>query len=144
MDKTKKISTENGDRYEIRLSGSGGQGMVFAGTILAEAVGVEDGKNVCQTQSYGPEARGGASRSDLVVSPREIYYPKPLKLDLLLALTQESCDTYFPALKEDGVLVVDSGIVTQLPNRRVYGFPFTQVARDELGTPIPSRDCWRR
>jgi 2-oxoglutarate ferredoxin oxidoreductase subunit gamma len=136
MDKTKKISTENGDRYEIRLSGSGGQGMVFAGTILAEAVGVEDGKNVCQTQSYGPEARGGASRSDLVVSPREIYYPKPLKLDLLLALTQESCDTYFPALKEDGVLVVDSGIVTQLPNRRVYGFPFTQVARDELGTPM--------
>jgi 2-oxoglutarate ferredoxin oxidoreductase subunit gamma len=136
MEKTKKIYTENGDRYEIRLSGSGGQGMVFAGTILAEAVGVEDGKNVCQTQSYGPEARGGASRSDLVVSPREIYYPKPLKLDLLLALTQESCDTYFPALKEDGVLIVDSGIVTQLPNRRVYGFPFTQVARDELGTPM--------
>jgi 2-oxoglutarate ferredoxin oxidoreductase subunit gamma len=136
MEKTKKIYTENGDRYEIRLSGSGGQGMVFAGTILAEAIGVEDGKNVCQTQSYGPEARGGASRSDLVVSPREIYYPKPLKLDLLLALTQESCDTYFPALKEDGVLIVDSGLVTQLPNRRVYGFPFTQTARDELGTPM--------
>jgi 2-oxoglutarate ferredoxin oxidoreductase subunit gamma len=136
MEKTKKISTENGDRYEIRLSGSGGQGMVFAGTILAEAIGVEDGKSVCQTQSYGPEARGGASRSDLVVSSKEIYYPKPLKLDLLLALTQESCDTYFPALKEDGVLIVDSGLVTQLPNRRVYGFPFTQIARDELGTPM--------
>jgi 2-oxoglutarate ferredoxin oxidoreductase subunit gamma len=110
--------------------------MVFAGMILAEAIGVEDGKNVCQTQSYGPEARGGASRSDLVVSSREIYYPKPLKLDLLLALTQESCDTYFPALKEDGVLIVDSGLVTQLPNRQVYGFPFTQIARDELGTPM--------
>jgi 2-oxoglutarate ferredoxin oxidoreductase subunit gamma len=136
MEKTKKVSLENGDRYEIRLSGSGGQGMVFAGTILAEAIGVEDGKNVCQTQSYGPEARGGASRSDLVVSSKEIYYPKPLKLDLLLALTQESCDTYFTALKEDGVLIVDSGLVTQLPNRRVYGFPFTQIARDELGTPM--------
>ena len=110
--------------------------MVFAGTILAEAVGVEDGKNVCQTQSYGPEARGGASRSDLVISSKEIYYPKPLKLDLLLALTQESCDTYYQGLKEDGVLIVDSGLVTQLPARNVYGFPFTQIARDELGTPM--------
>lgn len=136
MDRTKKASIEDEDRCEIRLSGSGGQGMVFAGTILAEAIGVEDGKNVCQTQSYGPEARGGASRSDLVVSSKEIYYPKPLKLDLLLALTQESCDAYYQALKEDGVLIVDSGLVTQLPARRVYGFPFTQVARDQLGTPV--------
>jgi 2-oxoglutarate ferredoxin oxidoreductase subunit gamma len=135
MEKTKKTHPED-DRYEIRLSGSGGQGMVFAGTILAEAIGVEDGKNVCQTQSYGPEARGGASRSDLVVSSGDIYYPKPLGLDLLLALTQESCDTYFPALKDDGVLVVDSGLVSQLPNREAHGFPFTQIAREQLGTPM--------
>ena len=136
MHHTKRVSTEYQDRYEIRLSGSGGQGMVFAGTVLAEAIGVEDGKNVCQTQSYGPEARGGASRSDLVVSSGEIYYPKPLKLDLLLALTQESCDTYFPALKEDGVLIVDSGLVDQLPDHKVHGFPFTQIARDKIGTPM--------
>ncbi len=110
--------------------------MIFAGTVLAEAIGVEDGKNVCQTQSYGPEARGGASRSDLVVSSGEIYYPKPLKLDLLLALTQESCDTYFPALKEEGILIVDSGLVTQLPDHNVQGFPFTQIARDQLGTTM--------
>lgn len=135
MEKTKKAHLED-DRYEIRLSGSGGQGMVFAGTILAEAIGVEDGKNVCQTQSYGPEARGGASRSDLVVSSGDIYYPKPLGLDLLLALTQESCDAYFPALKDDGVLVIDSGLVTQLPNRESHGFPFTQIARDQLGTTM--------
>ncbi|MGB8658192.1 MAG: 2-oxoacid:acceptor oxidoreductase family protein [Candidatus Zixiibacteriota bacterium] len=136
MDRAKKPSAEVDDRYEIRLSGSGGQGMVFAGTILAEAIGIEDGKNVCQTQSYGPEARGGASRSDLVVSSKEIYYPKPLGLDLLLALTQESCDAYYQALKEDGVLVVDSGLVTQLPAHNVHGFPFTQIARDQLGTPV--------
>jgi 2-oxoglutarate ferredoxin oxidoreductase subunit gamma len=135
MEKTKKTHPEE-DRYEIRLSGSGGQGMVFAGTILAEAIGVEDGKNVCQTQSYGPEARGGASRSDLVVSSGEIYYPKPLGLDLLLALTQESCDAYFAALKEDGVLVVDSDLVSQLPNRETYGFSFTKIAREEVGTPM--------
>lgn len=108
--------------------------MVFAGTVLAEATGVEDGKSVCQTQSYGPEARGGASRSDLVVSSGDIYYPKPLKLDLLLALTQEACDAYFAALKEDGVLIVDSGLVTQLPDHQVHAFPFTQIARDEVGT----------
>jgi 2-oxoglutarate ferredoxin oxidoreductase subunit gamma len=134
--RTKKNGDGENGRYEIRLSGSGGQGMIFAGTVLAEAMGVEEGKNVCQTQSYGPEARGGASRSDLVVSQGEIYYPKPLKLDLLLALTQEACDTYFPALKEDGVLVVDSGLVEQLPNHEVHGYPFTELARDEVGTPM--------
>jgi 2-oxoglutarate ferredoxin oxidoreductase subunit gamma len=136
MRRTKKNFAEDSDRYEIRLSGSGGQGMVFAGTVLSEAIGVEDGKNVCQTQSYGPEARGGASRSDLVVSSGEIYYPKPLKLDLLLALTQEACDTYFTALKEEGVLVVDSGMVDQLPDHPVHSFPFTQLAKDKVGTPM--------
>jgi 2-oxoglutarate ferredoxin oxidoreductase subunit gamma len=134
--KTKKNGVEECDRYEIRLSGSGGQGMIFAGTVLAEAIGVEEGKNVCQTQSYGPEARGGASRSDLVVSQGEICYPKPLKLDILLALTQEACDTYYPTLKEDGVLVVDSGLVDQLPDHKVNGYPFTQLARDQVGTPM--------
>jgi len=124
------------DVYEIRLSGSGGQGLVFAGTVLAEAIGIYDEKNVAQTQSYGPEARGGASRSDVVVSKGEIYYPKTTKLDLLLALTQEACDQYCFALKENGLLVVDSALVTQLPLREVLGFPFTQVAKDKLKTPI--------
>jgi 2-oxoglutarate ferredoxin oxidoreductase subunit gamma len=136
MHHTKRVSTEDEDRFEIRLSGSGGQGMIFAGTVLSEAIGVEDGKNVCQTQSYGPEARGGASRSDLVVSSGEIYYPKPLKLDILLALTQQACDTYFPALKEEGILIVDSGLVDQLPDHEVHGFPFSQIARDKIGTPM--------
>jgi 2-oxoglutarate ferredoxin oxidoreductase subunit gamma len=135
MEKTKKrIDTD--DRFEIRLSGSGGQGMIFAGTILSEAIGINDGKNVVQTQSYGPEARGGASRSDVVVSSKEIFYPKPIKLDLLLCLTQEACDTYHQALKEDGLLIVDSSLVIQLPAGKVYAFPFTQLARDLVGTPM--------
>jgi 2-oxoglutarate ferredoxin oxidoreductase subunit gamma len=136
MHKTKRTGAEDGTRFEIRLSGSGGQGMIFAGTVLAEAIGVEESKNVCQTQSYGPEARGGASRSDLVVSQGEIYYPKTLKLDVLLALTQLACDTYYPALKEEGILVVDSGMVDQLPDHEVHGFPFTELARDKVGTPM--------
>ena len=136
MHQVKKTFSDYEERYEISLSGSGGQGLIFAGTILAEAVGIHDGKNVTQTQSYGPEARGGASRSDIVVSPGVIYYPKTLKLDLLLALTQEACDTYYLKLREDGILVIDSGLVDQPPARDYKAFPFTQVAKEKLGTAI--------
>ena len=82
------------ERYEVRLSGSGGQGLILAGIILAEAVAIYDGKNAVQTQSYGPEARGGASKSDVVLSNIKIRYPKATKLDLLLALSQEAADKY--------------------------------------------------
>ncbi|MFH0931386.1 MAG: 2-oxoacid:acceptor oxidoreductase family protein, partial [Candidatus Zixiibacteriota bacterium] len=115
--KVRKMDVDYEDRYDIRLSGSGGQGLIFAGTILAESLGVYEDKNVAQTQSYGPEARGGASRSDLVFSSGEIYYPKAIKLDLLLALTQEACDTYYLNLKDDGILLVDSNLVDQPPAR---------------------------
>ena len=125
------------DRYEIRLSGSGGQGLVLAGVMIAEAVGVYEGKNVAQTQSYGPEARGGTSRSDLVISQDEIYYPKTSSLDLLLALTQEAADKYYTHLRDDGIMVVDSDTVRQLPPfKRVYALPFTNTARNEIGTTI--------
>lgn len=121
------------DRYEIRLSGSGGQGLILAGVILATAIGVGDGKNAVQTQSYGPEARGGASRADVVISEGEIYYPKTMKLDLLLALTQEACDKYYPDMKEGGTLIIDSNLVTQIPTKRYYGFPFIRLAKEEIG-----------
>jgi 2-oxoglutarate ferredoxin oxidoreductase subunit gamma len=121
------------DRFEIRLSGSGGQGLILAGVILAQAIGVGDGKNAVQTQSYGPEARGGASRADVVISPGQIYYPKTMKLDLLLALTQEACDRYYPDMKPEGLLVIDSTLVTQIPTKRYYGFPFVRLAREEIG-----------
>jgi 2-oxoglutarate ferredoxin oxidoreductase subunit gamma len=134
--KVRKMDVDYEDRYDIRLSGSGGQGLIFAGTILAEALGVYEDKNVAQTQSYGPEARGGASRSDLVFSSGEIYYPKAIKLDLLLALTQEACDTYYLNLKDDGILLVDSNLVTQPPAREIIGLPFTQTAKEKLGTPV--------
>lgn len=132
----KKSHKDSTDRYEVRLSGSGGQGLIFAGTILAEAAGVCCGKNVVQTQSYGPEARGGASRSDVVISSGEIFYPKCMKLDLLLALTQEACDKFYPELKEDGILIVDSDLVTELPARKAHAFPFTQLSREKVGTPM--------
>lgn len=120
-------------RYEIRLSGSGGQGLVFAGVILAEAVGIHDGKFVCQTQSYGPEARGGASKAEVVISDEEIDYPKAIKPDLLLAMNQKSCDAYFFDLKPAGMLIVDSTFVKQLPTTKVIAIPFTRIAREKLG-----------
>ncbi|MGQ9671121.1 MAG: 2-oxoacid:acceptor oxidoreductase family protein [Desulfosoma sp.] len=121
-----------GYRYEVRLSGSGGQGLIMAGIILAEAAGIHDGKYVCQTQSYGPEARGGASMSEVVISDEEIDYPKAIKPDVLLAMNQKSCDAYFFDLKPEGMLIVDSTFVKQVPTTRAVAIPFTQIARSEL------------
>lgn len=121
------------DRFEMRLSGSGGQGMILASVIMAEAIGADPSKNVVQTQSYGPEARGGASKADVVVSTHEIHYPKAMELDLLLAMTQESLDKYYPDLKEHGTLIVDNVLVTQIPTDNYYGLPFTRLAREEAG-----------
>ena len=121
-----------GYRYDIRLSGSGGQGLILMGIILAEAIGIYDGKYVAQTQSYGPEARGGSSKAEVVVSDQEIDYPKALKLDLLLAMNQKSCDDYYMDLKPKGILVVDSTFVNQVPIPRAYQIPFTRIARDKF------------
>jgi len=126
----------DGDRYEVRLSGSGGHGVILACVMLAQAIGQDPHRNVVQTQSYGPEARGGASRADLVLAKGEIFYPKTMKLDLLLAFTQEACDKYYPDLKGDGLLIVDSTMVTKVPIKNSYGFPFIRAAREQVGHPM--------
>ena len=120
-------------RYEIRLAGSGGQGLILAGIILAEAAGVYDGKFVCQTQSYGPEARGGASKAEVVISDAEIDYPQVIKPDLLLCMNQRSCETHSFDLQPGGLLVVDSTFVHDIPTTRVIPLPFTRIAREEVG-----------
>ncbi len=119
-------------RYEIRLSGSGGQGFILMGIILAEAIGIYDGKFVAQTQSYGPEARGGSSKAEVVVSDEEIDYPKAMKPDLLLAMNQKSCDEFYPDLKPDGILIVDSTFVRQIPTPKAFQVPFTRIAREKF------------
>jgi 2-oxoglutarate ferredoxin oxidoreductase subunit gamma len=123
-------------RYEIRLSGSGGQGLILMGIILAEAIGIYDGKYVAQTQSYGPEARGGSSKSEVIVSDEEIDYPKAIRLDLLLAMNQRSCDEFYPDLKAEGLLIVDSTFVTQLPTPKAFQIPFTRLAREKFGREV--------
>jgi 2-oxoglutarate ferredoxin oxidoreductase subunit gamma len=121
------------DRYEIRLSGTGGQGLVLAGIILAEAAGIYEGKHVVQTVSYGPAARGGTSRADVVVSDGEIDYPKAIGLDLLLAMSQLAYDEAASDLKPTGMLVVDSQLVTEVKTVPVVKIPFTQIAREKCG-----------
>jgi 2-oxoglutarate ferredoxin oxidoreductase subunit gamma len=121
------------DRYEIRLSGTGGQGLVLAGLILAEAAGIYEGKHVVQTISYGPAARGGTSRADVVVSEKEIDYPKAMGLDLLLAMNQMASDESIDELKPMGLLVVDETLVTQVTFPRAIKIPFTKMAKEKCG-----------
>lgn len=125
-------------RYEIRLSGSGGQGLILAGQILAEAAAVYDDKYATQSQSYGPEARGGASRSEVIISDEEIDYPKAVNLDFLLAFTQTACDKYARDLKEGGILLIDSAEVTKLPQGdfKIYSTPITEIAEKEVGKKV--------
>jgi 2-oxoglutarate ferredoxin oxidoreductase subunit gamma len=120
-------------KTEIRLSGSGGQGLILAGMILAEAAAIYEGKNAVQTQSYGPEARGGASKSEVIISNSEILYPKTTRLDYLLALNQESCDKYAHDLKEDGLLLVDEDAVEHVPPVKFISLPLVRTAREKVG-----------
>jgi len=133
MSKDPQAGRWHGDRYEIRLSGSGGQGLILAGIILAEAAGIYDGRFVAQTQSYGPEARGGVSRSDVIISDEEIDYPKALRFDMLVAMNQKSCDEYSADLKPSGVLLVDSTFVSEVPMEKAVTIPFTRIARERIG-----------
>ncbi len=122
-------------RYEVRLSGSGGQGLILVGKVLAEAAAIYDGLNATQSQSYGPEARGGASRSEVIISDGDIDYPKAENIDIMLALTQEACDKYVVDLKEGGILLVDSQMVTNIPkgSYKVVALPIIQSAVERLG-----------
>lgn len=121
--------------YEIRLSGSGGQGLGLAGRVFSEA-SIQSDYNVCQTQSYGPEARGGASRTDIIISKKEILYPNCRHLDILLAMNQESADKFSREVEEGGIILVDSTYVNQPPQGKVYEFPLTNRSMEEFGTPL--------
>lgn len=122
-------------RYEVRLAGTGGQGAILAGIILAEAA-IRDDKNAVQTQSYGPEARGGASRSEVVISAGTIDYPKVLEPDITLCLSQEACDRYSSETREGGLLILDTDHVSRAPTTRAVRIPLTSLAREVTGRAI--------
>lgn len=126
-------------RYELRFSGSGGQGLITAGIIMAKAASIYEGKQAVQSQSYGPEARGGSSKSEVIISDGPIDYPKATTVDALLAMTQEACDKYTHDLKEGGILLVDSDLVQKLPqsgNFKVVAFPIINTAKNDVGREI--------
>ncbi len=127
---------KNGSRMEIRLAGEGGQGMILAGIILAEAAAIYDNKNATQTQSYGPEARGGASKAEVVISQGEIDHPEVIIADVLVAMSQEACDKYAGNLKKDGLLVVDQERVGRVPSNRAVKVPITRLAQESSGKSI--------
>lgn len=121
-------------KIEMRLSGSGGQGVILAAIIFADAA-LEDGLNAIQTQSYGPEARGGASKAEVIISKAEIKYPKVVKNDVLLALTQKSYDKYIASLDKDGILVVDESVnVNEDVPYKIYKLPIIGTAINKIGT----------
>jgi 2-oxoglutarate ferredoxin oxidoreductase subunit gamma len=124
------------DRFEIRLAGEGGQGMILAGIILAEAAAIYDGKNAVQTQSYGPEARGGASKSEVIIAKGDIDFPEVIDADVLVALSQEACDKFSSNLKKNGILIVDKDKVGRVPTTSAIKIPITQLAIEVTGKAI--------
>jgi 2-oxoglutarate ferredoxin oxidoreductase subunit gamma len=105
---------------------------------MGEAAAIFEGKQAVQSQSYGPEARGGASKSEVIIADEPIDFPKATSVDALLALTQQACDKYSKDLKDGGILLVDSDLVTKLPqgNYTVVRFPIINTAKNEVGRAI--------
>lgn len=124
-------------QLELRLSGSGGQGLITAGIILAEAA-LKDDKNAIQTQSYGPEARGGASKAEVIISDDVIDFPKVTMPNMTLALTQIASDKYIMDVSEDGTVIVDDSIVLPegIKAGKILKVPIIKTAKNEVGKEI--------
>jgi len=123
-------------RTEIRLAGEGGQGMILAGIILAEAAAIHDGKQATQTQSYGPEARGGASRAEVVISDGEIDHPEVLSADVVVALSQEAYNKFAQTVRPGGLLIVDEDGVKTSTDFKGIRIPVARIAHDTTGKAI--------
>jgi len=125
------------NKTEIRIGGSGGQGVVLAAQILGKAA-VLDGKNALQTQAYGAEARGSLAKSEVIISDGRIGFPAVRKPDVLMVMTQEALDKLLKDLKETGILIVDSTNVTAIPDTKakVFKIPITETAKKTFGEAI--------
>jgi 2-oxoglutarate ferredoxin oxidoreductase subunit gamma len=125
-------------RVEVRLAGTGGQGLVLAGLILAEAAGLFDGRQVVQTQVYGPESRGGACRTDVIIDVQAIDYPKATAPHALLVMSADAWKRYGGSVRPGGTVLYDAalGRPVPTPGARLIGLPLTAVAREQLGRAI--------
>jgi len=123
-------------KKEIRICGFGGQGVILAGFIIGKAAAVFMDYNAVQSQSYGPEARGGAARSEVIISDEKIGYPRPTSIDILVAMSQESFDAYRKDIRGDTVILVDPDLVPRHDiGRTLYKVHAQQIAED-LGNKI--------
>lgn len=123
---------------DIRFSGFGGQGVIRCSLITGKALSLFDNKHAAMTQSFGPEARGGACSSQLVVSGDRVLYPYIVKAEILVAMSQEAYSTYEPQMCDDGILIIDQDLVKPMPTRadiKRFVVPATRIA-EELGNRI--------
>lgn len=131
-------------RKEIRIAGFGGQGIILAGIVIGKAATLYDGLYAVQTQSYGPEARGGASRTEIIISDVEIDYPKVQRPDILVAMSHEALIQYMDDLKDGGILIIDPDLTMEeeiLPfvrehDIKLHRAPATRTAEEEIGLRI--------
>lgn len=125
-------------RVEVRFAGFGGQGIIKSGIIVAAAAALHGGKNAVQTQSYGPESRGGACKSEVVMSDEEIDFPKVVEPEVLVLMSQHAYNDYITDVKAGGTVILDPNMIPteqELKNVKIYRVPATKMA-DELGRRI--------
>jgi len=125
------------DEIEIRISGLGGQGVVLAGQVLGKAA-IYSGKNAVQTQSYGAEARGSAAKSEVIISDGKIGFPMVRKCDVLIAMSREAVEKNVKALKEGGLLLIDSTTVKSVPKikAKIFKIPATETSERVVGQKL--------
>jgi len=123
-------------KKDIRVCGFGGQGVILAGFIIGKAASVFMDYHAVQSQSYGPEARGGAARSEIIISDEKIGYPRPIGVDCLVAMSQESFDSYRDDIRDDAVIIVDPDLVKKHDIGRPLYKVHAQKIAEELGNKI--------
>jgi len=125
------------------FSGSGGQGVITAAIILAEAAVLYDNLMAVQSQSYGPEARGGATRSDIIIADSEIHFPKVIQPNVLVCLTQQAYNKFSPIIRPGGFLITDTRFVVteRKVDARQISLPMYQTVMDKIGKPIVFNIC---
>jgi 2-oxoglutarate ferredoxin oxidoreductase subunit gamma len=134
----KKGRSENLMKLEIRFAGFGGQGIIKSGIIIATAACLYSGKNAVQTQSYGPESRGGACKSEVIIADDDIDFPKVVSPDFLIAMSQQAYNEYAESVKAGGTIIIDPDMVPNeknLNNVKVFRVPATKIA-EEIGKKI--------
>lgn len=131
------------ERCRMVFSGSGGQGVITAAIILAEAAVLYENLTAVQSQSYGPEARGGSTRTDVIIADSPIYFPKVTQPNVLVCLTQEAYGKFYPIIRPGGMLITDPRFVNieKKVDARQFELPMYQTVMEKIGKSIVFNIC---